>query len=145
MKLKSDSGSCLVAEVFGGIFYSNIVFDSAGLAHIYSIYGSYIEMKGSIVVIAGAQYHAFAGDKGQIFEALHTITYSNNPNFSACDICSGILSEVIFAALTLTNGNTVTGTRYNAYGNGVIQTGGGGANYIPGNVAGGVTTGGLYF
>jgi hypothetical protein len=46
--------------------------------------------------------------------------------------------------MTFTNGGTVTGTRYNCDLNGIMDTGGGGANYVPGNAAGATATGGQY-
>ncbi|MCP1779034.1 hypothetical protein [Bradyrhizobium japonicum] len=41
-------------------------------------------------------------------------------------------------------GATVTGPRYAATSNGVIATGGGGANYFPGSIAGSISAGGIY-
>jgi hypothetical protein len=142
MKLKSTASWCLIAEIFGAIYFQNLVFDTSFSGHIYCIYGSYMEMKGDYSVIGSAPYHIFVGDQAQAFISAHQITYSNNPVFSATNFVCGILSELQCAGLTFVNGNTVTGTRYNVFGNGVLQTNGGGANYIPGNSAGGSSTGG---
>lgn len=42
------------------------------------------------------------------------------------------------------SGTAPTGTRYAATGNGIVYTGGGGASFIPGSIAGVTNTGGIY-
>jgi hypothetical protein len=49
---------------------------------------------------------------------------------------------VVMHNITFTG--STAGQRYNVSGNGVIQTYGGGANYLPGSVVGSATTGGQY-
>lgn len=65
-----------------------------------------------------------------------TITYSNTPAFGAANFSASRNGVISCWGMTFTNGATVTGTRFGAAGGGVIDTNGGGANYIPGNAAG---------
>lgn len=57
----------------------------------------------------------------------------------------GAVMDVPGQTFNLSVGVTVTGFRYNAIRNGIIKTDGGGANYFPGDSAGSVATGGIYF
>lgn len=144
LKISSDTGSCLMAEYFGCIYYSDITFSTAALGHIVAYYNSYLEAKGNYRVSGNAGYHIISGDQAMVFVASRTITYSNNPVFANQNFLSTTLGYIQCAAMIFTNGNTVTGCRYNSSGNSVIQTGGGGPDYIPGSSAGATATGGQY-
>lgn len=71
-----------------------------------------------------------------------TCTLSGTPSFSNFVFATtggNVLAQTIVFA-----GSGATGSRYGASMNGVIQTNGGGANYLPGSIAGTLTTGGQY-
>lgn len=88
-----------------------------------------------INVSAGGSYQGgFAGDPT-------TITVSNAPawNTAFCRVVNGAAS---FGATTISG--SATGKRYDASLNGVINTFGGGANFLPGNAAGTTASGGQY-
>jgi hypothetical protein len=71
-----------------------------------------------------------------------TVTLTGTPAWAASFI------DVSFNGTAVVNGNTysgaATGTRYAVTANGVINTGGAGASYFPGNAAGSTATGGQY-
>ena len=72
-----------------------------------------------------------------------SVTFAGGPAFSAATVvASGSGSNVSLAGATLSG--AASGIRYNSALNAVINTGGGGANFIPGTTAGSSATGGEY-
>jgi len=93
-------------------------------------------------ISGGAAYHHYVDGFGFINEQLSTVTWSGTPAFTAQ------FARADFG-LIICNGNnygtpTATGQRYYAQYNGIIQTYGSGASYLPGTVAGGIGTQGQY-
>jgi hypothetical protein len=72
------------------------------------------------------------------------ITVSGPVNYSGAFVACSISSSVIFVYGALIGGASVAGVRYNVNNNSVIGTGGGGANYYPGTLAGVSAQGGYY-
>jgi hypothetical protein len=73
--------------------------------------------------------------------ANHTCTLSGTPSFTTFAM-SEELAEVKANGITFSGSGT--GVRYSATTNALIQTGGGGANFFPGNSSGTTVTGGQY-
>ncbi len=74
-----------------------------------------------------------------------TVTFTNNVAFTSAFAYANMLGNITAPGVTYSLGAfTVTGTRYTALMNAVMQTGGGGANYFPGTIAGSVATGAQY-
>lgn len=71
-----------------------------------------------------------------------SLTIVGTPNYVSPFLFAADLGVVVFRYTSLTG--AATGTRYQALTNSVINTGGGGATYVPGNVAGSVSSGGQY-
>lgn len=71
-----------------------------------------------------------------------TITLTGTPAFSTAFAQADQVGNILMNGDTFTG--SATGKRYNAVMNGVIQTGAGGANALPGSVAGTTATGGQY-
>ncbi|WP_072395681.1 DUF2793 domain-containing protein [Hyphomicrobium sp. CS1GBMeth3] len=105
--------------------------------------GSQIEVTSNYTVTSGSARHLMLSPGGYINLFGRTITLSGTLNFSTafaqCDRC-GILN-CTSASFT---GGTITGKRYDVSMNGVIATGGGGANFFPGSSAGTDSIGGQY-
>lgn len=72
-----------------------------------------------------------------------TINLTGTPNFSGAFAETVGPGKITIADVTFT-GPGATGVRYNATGLGFIYTGGGGANYLPGNSPGTTSSGGVY-
>jgi hypothetical protein len=70
-----------------------------------------------------------------------TVTLTGTPAFANYAAVSG---PSILEIANVTFSGSATGTRYIATKNGVIDTGGGGASYLPGNAAGSTASGGQY-
>lgn len=126
----------------GVLNYSNIVFGTCANAHLSAENNGVAQSSGNTSITGGAQEHWNASNGGLVVDGGRTIALTGTPAFSVgfawCD--TGGKMQV--------NSNTfsgaASGNRYNVTMNGVIQTFGGGANYLPGSVAGTVTTGGQY-
>lgn len=140
-----SSGDCMNANNFGIIniagkvdfgaaatFYDHIRATIAGIVNINSDY--------SISGAAYKHYDIFAG--GALVMATRTITLSGTLAFNTFASASR-LSNIRATGCSYTGG-TVTGSRYLAEYGGVLDSGGGGASYFPGNSAGSVTAGAQY-
>jgi hypothetical protein len=126
------------------IRFSNVNFAAAAGAHIYCDSFGKIEAIGNYAVSGNSPYHWYLNSPHSFFYgAGYTITFSNSPVFTTFAHAT-VLGCMFVHAMTFTNKATVTGTRYVANLNSVIYTGGGGATYLPGNVAGATATGGQY-
>jgi hypothetical protein len=94
-------------------------------------------------ISGGAQYHAACLDGGWISIHGSTITLSGTPAFSTRFAVSETAGRIDAVSTTFVGG--ATGQRYYAGPGGFIVTGGGGANFFPGNVAGVVDPLGFYY
>lgn len=94
-------------------------------------------------ISGGGSIHYRASVGGSILLPDSTVTIIGTPNFT------GAFAVVDVGGLVSVYNNTysgsATGGRYSAVGNGVIQTNGGGATYLPGNSAGSTSAGGQYY
>lgn len=124
------------------VYFSNVDFGAASV-HISAQHRAEVGGIGNYTVSGNATFHAVAQTGGMISTDNRTITYSNSPVFTTNYFCINV-SLMNLGSMTFTNGGTVTGTRYSVIANGVINTGGGAAGYLPGNVAGAAITGGQY-
>jgi hypothetical protein len=139
----ATSGSALRA-FNGRMYFQNIDFGAVAGYQIYASSNGYIESTGNFSVSGGALALAYATNNSVVNIAARTITFSNNPAYSSYAVGARSLATVVINGMTFTNGNTVTGTRYYVDKNALIDTDGGGANYIPGDGAGSAATGGTY-
>lgn len=146
MKLQTTtSGDCLRAKNRSGLEFSNLNFGTCAGSHIHAETGASILGNGNYAVSGSALIHWNADSNSIITTSGLTITYSNTPAFSAGN-CVAQFGGIIYAHnMTFTNGATVTGQRYVSTQNGLLNTSGGGANYIPGNSAGATSLQGQYF
>lgn len=105
--------------------------------------------RGSVVVSSGVS-HTISGNlaafvsalsQASVFIQVGTVTLVGTPAITSFISC--LSSAVQFSAITFA-GTGATGTRYSVAENGVVKTGGGGASYFPGSIAGVASTGGQY-
>lgn len=138
----TTSGRCLYLEAPGVIEYSNVRFGSCAGWHIVSVgTGGTIKATGNYSIVGNAAIHAYA-QTGQINIINVTVTLTGTPAFATAFAYATQLGFVNGPASTFSG--SATGQRYNASLNAVISSGGGGANYFPGNSAGATGTGGQY-
>jgi len=144
MKLQTTTaGSCLVVASGQGILsFNNINFGAAAWDHIAVGSGCRVTATGNYTISGSANSHYAAADTGLIVSQSITITLSGTPNFVIAFAFSSRVSSMLANALTFSG--SATGKRYDVQTNALIFTGGGGANYFPGNSAGTTATGGQY-
>lgn len=108
--------------------------------------GSHVIINGNYTISGGAPEHYLAQNMASIqCVGPFTATWSANANFSFVFALAGTMGLISCPNMTYTPGAfTATGKRYEADNLSMIYTGGGGANYFPGNSAGTTTSGGTY-
>lgn len=143
VQLAASGGHGIRAEQGSNIDFQNVRFGTCSAAHIYAITGAIVRAVGNYAIPNNAAYHVLARLGGQIDIQNRTVTLSGTPAFSGsfalCEMTSSI------RALNMTfSGTGATGKRYEVNLNGIINTNGGGATYLPGNATGSNATGGQY-
>lgn len=116
--------------------FGNIAFGAmtGGAAHVYSEGGT-ISAVAPYSITGGSGAHLFANGSGAKVTVLgNTISIAGTPAFSNA-FANCLLGAEIFANGAVYSGAT-TGKRYASSYGGNISTGGGGASFFPGNVAG---------
>jgi hypothetical protein len=133
--------------------FRNMEWGACAGPHNFVYGGAYLRFGGPKRITGSAQSHTY-GLGCFIFCTYHgkadceevspaqPLTLVGNPNFARSFIDANMLGAVLFNYSTLTG--AATGKRYDAQFNGVISVGGGGPNYLPGDVAGTFATGGQY-
>lgn len=123
----------------------NLNFGACAFQHVDASYQGYLALNvgDPYTISGGALRHMQATHTGMVDASTGaTITLTGTPAFSE-EFAGADLGGIIVAA-----GNTysglATGKRYELTTNGVINTQGGGPNYLPGNAAGTVGSGGQY-
>lgn len=139
--LVTAAGYGISAGGGASIVVSNIVVGACGEAQLDGNTGGVITAIGPVTLTGTCQAALAAEFNGVVWVNAQVLTVSG-------------LSTVLAFALTDNSGaiqaqgvtfvGSATGPRYNAIINGTIVTGGGGANYFPGNSAGSTSSGGQY-
>jgi len=133
-------GVGIYAAVSCVLTFSNFDFNTCSGNHI-TVQGGASVLAGSNYTISGsASVHAFSSNVSYL-QLGFVATLTGTPNFAAFAQC---FYDAVLYAIGASYSGSATGTRYSAAANGVIQTGGGGANFFPGNAAGSTSSGGQY-
>lgn len=145
MKLAAAGSNASGIRLFNGaaVSYSSIEFGACAGWGIRSMGFTGFKQTGACTVTGGGQGYIIANGFGDI--ASQQTTWSSAVTYSLATISatkSG--GELDCNGCTFTNPGNVTGPRYFAAANGVIFTGGSGATFIPGTVAGSTASGGQY-
>lgn len=120
----------------------NMDFGTASTGHIVSSgSGSKVVINSSYTISDNSPRHLYALNGALIsFAGAYTVTLSGTRSFSSSYALASVLALV--SAPNITFVGTATSTkRYTANYNAIIVTGGGGASYFPGDVAGAASTG----
>jgi hypothetical protein len=152
LTLTSSISQCIISEESANVAISGLTFSTAVGAHMLAVRTGTIKTQGNYSITGGGQNHAKANG-GQIYieappgnymgfpSGIPTVTLSGTPAFSSafalCTHNGGIVSRAAYVG-------GATGVRYDVETNGVIETNGAGATYLPGSVAGTTATGGIY-
>lgn len=142
MKLQATTGRAVFAlGKTSQVDMRNINFGPCTYEHILADNGAVVRLLGAISISGAATAFANAATGSFVTAASIGITLVSTPAVGVFAACS-MTGVVVMQAITFSGSST--GQRYNVSGNGVIQTYGGGPNYLPGSVTGSATTGGQY-
>lgn len=149
MRIRATSaGSGFDASSGGIIYFQKIDFQTfnQGYAHMRASGAAIIAATGNYTISGDAGFHLLAVNNGYMANYLAgTVPLTGTLNFSQGFAYANQGGVLYTSGMTFNPaGATVTGPRYAATSNGVIATGGGGANYFPGSIAGSVSNGGIY-
>lgn len=136
----------LLSENTGSIYFNNIVFGTGfSFAHCYSGSASFIAAIGSYSITGASSYHLYSSG-GLIATQSLTLTLVGIPAFLGAFVSAPNAGASILMANEIFVG-AATGVRYIISSGGAVNTGGGGALFIPGSVAGvgGTTVGGGFY
>ena len=132
----------IVASGLSSIALGNVEMGACSNFQIYAGANSVIAIGSNYSVSGASTVHWAAYDGGSIICQTRMITITGTPAFGTAFALAGRGGKLAV------NGNTfsgsATGVRYNATLNGVIDTAGGGATYLPGGTSGSTATGGQY-
>ncbi|WP_406873832.1 DUF2793 domain-containing protein [Aminobacter sp. P9b] len=125
----------------GTLQFQNVRFGACAQAHILCQNNGAAAATGNYAISGASPMHWSAQTGGFINTEGRTVTLVGTPAFSTA-FASSRHGDIACAGMTF--GGAATGTRYSTTLNGVINTAGGGASYLPGSVAGSTATGGQY-
>lgn len=136
--------ACIEADSGGVIALDAVDFAAAAGNHVTSLYDSRIVfVTDGYSITGGAGVHWQANAKGSIFmQPGKTVALGGTPAFTFFFAQALQNSFQNWTGTTIVGG--ATGQRYTAITGGGIDTGGGGANFLPGNVPGVATAPGWY-
>lgn len=125
---------------------ANVAFGACAYAHMQVVgSGATISLGLPYRIVGSAIFHLMVGKcASAIVQGGMTITLVGTPAFSGYFFYGFSCALIECLAANCTFSGSATGVRYNVNNNAVINTGGGGANYLPGSGAGTTGTGGLY-
>lgn len=123
------------------VTYASMNFGACGQYHVYSSSSATVIGTGAYTISGGGLGHLGLGANSRVVLNSATVTVSGTPAFTMFAIAT--FSSTLEVYSTTFTG-AATGQRYVASFNAVIYTGGGGANFFPGNAAGSVNNGGVY-
>lgn len=141
------SGNGIYSSAGATVITGNMEFGVIGVAGTSGVQllantGNIINIGTAWTVSGGSGQHLKSQYGGHIENAAAvTVTVTGTPAFANTALAQTV-SNMNVASMTYSG--ACTGQRFAATNNADIETGGGGANYFCGNVAGGVATGGIY-
>jgi hypothetical protein len=146
----STTGSGNGGNAVEAAYSSSMVTIGAGLnfgscygSHLSNTQQAWINIQNNYTISGGAAHH-LSGGPGSVIGlsgSATTITLTGTPAFTTFASQAGP-GQINIGGLTFSG--SATGTRYSATLNGVINTNGGGASYLPGSISGSTATGGQY-
>lgn len=139
----TSAGNGLVVDGAGAVCsFSNIAFGACTAAQIYVASCAMATMTGNCSFTGASGERVWARWNAVYVEEFRTCTYTGTPSYSVANMY--ILSGATASAAVSTQSGSATGVRYVAAGNALLETGGGGASFFPGDSSGSTATGGQY-
>lgn len=142
LTISAAAGSSIRTERGSRVIIQNVRFGAASVAHMSAQTGSFIVAEGNYTIAGAAAWHKIARGGALIMTTDRTVTLTGTPAFSQSYAFADDTSLIRAPGMTFSG--SATGKRYDVATNGVINTNGGGATYLPGNVGGSTASGGQY-
>jgi hypothetical protein len=154
VQIANSSSDAIAAGDFSTVWYQFVDFGACpGGSHVHVVRRAFGFCIGNYSISGGAVAHYDVdGADLHIQQAtppttpptpgIPTINITNTPNFSAA--FARVAEIALLKVLATFTGTGATGVRFTVNGTALINTAGGGANYLPGNSVGTQTNGGLY-
>lgn len=144
VSVSSSWGSGVYASGKGvSLSLSSMNFGTSVGPKIWVEAGASVSATGTFATSGNAEAFVRTGGVGSYFLCISaTITVTGTPAFSAAFALAYTLSNIKFYTTTISG--SATGVRYNASGNSIIDTSGGGSSFFPGSTAGTTSSGGQY-
>lgn len=141
-RINAAAGLGLRVEQNSVVSFQGITWGACTSGHIQTITGGVVTVTGSYAIAAASPFHIIARLGGVVDIPAVTVTTTGTPAFSGAFALVQQAAAVRITGATFTG--SATGVRYSIATNGVIDTNGGGASYLPGGSAGSAATGGQY-
>ncbi|MDC9825684.1 hypothetical protein PRN20_18270 [Devosia sp. ZB163] len=140
--LKMTGAYGILADSGSYVAFGNVDFGACTEVHAYTQSLGNLYAYQNYTISGGAKRHWYIGALSNGTLRGRTITLTGTPAFSVafCQAINGGYASVYSNTFV----GSATGVRYSATQNGVIDTNGGGASYLPGSSAGAIATGGQY-
>jgi hypothetical protein len=142
-----EASTCFTAWGTATLVLGSIEFGSAVDCHMLASNGGYMGCFGPFRVTGNASQHIRTESGGRILNTTYApaLLALTIPNPITVNYWAWLGSGVIIAKYgTITGAANVTGIKYGVTQNGILDVMGGGVNYLPGTVAGAVSSGGQY-
>ena len=142
MKIQTTTvGRCIDLEGIGNFIINTLDFGACAGEQILVGTGAFLRVNGAYTISGNALNH-LACLNGGVFQLIgRTVTLTGTPAFGGF-VRADRLSFIDWESAPPSG--AATGSRYSVDGNSLILTGGGGANYFPGNSVGTEVNGGRY-
>lgn len=139
----TTSGNCLIIAQPAQVEMSDVEFHTCAGHHIVLSGPCNLTAVGNYAITGSpALSHVELSIGAKFTCESKTVTLTGTPNWPLAFCYAWRLGIGLFSGTTYSG--AATGQRYSAITNAVIDTGGGGANHLPGDVAGTTATGGQY-
>jgi hypothetical protein len=145
LKMQTTTSGYCVNQRGTGIIYlgAGIEFGACAAFHLRAVQaGGSIQAYDNYTISGGAVAHFFSDTGAIIVTFGQTVTVSGTPDFSLAFAYCSTAAQIFSQSVTFSG--AATGARYSVSLNGVINTGGAGATYFPGDSAGATASGGIY-
>lgn len=151
LSASGTNGYCVLAG-YGGIIYlgrssgeTNVFGATSGTggAHI-AAQGGQVQIEYNYSITGGATFHYYNIAGSIVTSQALTVTTSGTQSYAVFCSVTGNTAAVGVVGIIFSVGGPLTGTKYSASLNGVINTQGAGVNLFPGSIAGSTSTGGQY-
>jgi hypothetical protein len=143
LKLQTTtSGRCLASQNGSYVEFGALDFGTCAQDHILCENAKVVNVGTNYTISGNAGRHVLVNNLGYVRTTALTVTLTGTPAFSAH--FANANAQAVFACFGNTYSGSATGTRYSVSTGGLINSNGGGANYLPGNGSGSAATQGQF-